>query len=315
MYVFRCSSNQQVGKDRRITKILVENDTIFIAFKHCVITVPLKWCSSHKCKSVCSGAADPFCGWNGTACTPLLQPRKIVKSDLKTEAHKPCPIETQIGKPKLKESASGKGKSESKGIISKLPVIKEHLEPEAPPEKEAESISDATLVIVAVVASLVTLIVTLSCVLMWQCCRKNRKQSSDVETLKQKQGAELHHMVISDGEKRSSISRIAQQTYRSCKELITKATTPLHSPELSSKNKQQRERRGNNYTDAPKLQPVQPERTTRSKKRLDSTSTASSRYDSIGQNATTKPLLSTPPASEHGKSILFTLKLSLCWSL
>jgi len=305
MPFFRCSiAAEQNNENRRISKVLVESGTIFIAFKHCVVTVPLKWCSANHCESACSGAADPFCGWNGTTCTPLPYPRKIVKSDL--ESRKPCPVETQIGKPNLTDRNPTKNKPEQNGINSELAVNTPSQQPTAAKvdfEKETEDESINTLMIVAVVASLCTFVVTVFCLLMWHCCRTNRKQGNDEETLQQKQSAELHHMATSDGEKRSSISRIAQ-TYRNYKELFTKAITPLQTPELTAKSDKRRERRENNYTEAPKLQQAQKDQERaqrRPKSRLDSTSTASSRYDSITRNTAMKPLLSTPPASEQGK--------------
>ena len=309
----RCSSTQPDQRDRRITRILVENDVIFIAFKHCVVTVPLKWCSAFRCESSCDGAADPFCGWNGKKCIPLPNPRKIVKANLMPELRKPCPVETQIGKPNLKQNSGLSELEPAKVTSNKSATHSSFHRPEDPVQLEkAGGATHLPLVMVAVIASLSTLVLTtIVALLLCYCCRKHSKLSDDDETLQQKQSAELHRMAVSDGDKRSSFSRIAQQTYRGWKDLLTKATTPIQTPEMKLRSGKRRERRENEYTDSSKLKQSYEEdgetMLRRSKSRLDSSSTASSRQDSIKRNASTRPLLSPSSAAETGKTFLSLL--------
>ena len=297
---FRCSSAQKEMRDRRIIKIVVENDTIFVAFKHCVVTVPLKMCSNHRCQSVCNGAADPYCGWNGTACTPLKNPRKVLKEDLNTQA---CLLRTDVEKENPIRTNDEKSETQpNNDWRNKSLAISTNPPSPAEVKYNAQLVSYETLVIVAIVASVATFIVTVFFTILCCCCRK-RKKSDGSETLKEKQTAEIHNLV-NDGEKRYSLSRVTQR----CREFMNKATTPISSPETKLKSDGKRRRSENVYTEQPSLKQNQIERgrnIRESNSRFDSTSSCSSRKENSGRsinNPAAKPLLSSPMNVCHAET-------------
>lgn len=286
MYCFyRCESKEPQNDDKRILRIAVENDIIFVAFKHCVVTLPLQWCSDYGCESACRQSGDPFCGWNGTYCVPISRPVSIDERLLKSKASALCadtilehgdPVDERKN---LEKIDSEKTKSTSANN-PKLPVT--------PAEIEASQENLYTMHVLVLVA-LGTLFITLILVFIvyltvrYYRRKKNEKEPAD---FKKKQTEEIHQMSQND-DKRSSLSRRFQ-------DFIVKATTPSHSPQINSKKAARRQRQQNVYTAPPSLKP-RPEsadvRSLRTSHRMNSVSSGSSRQDS--SFCPTEPLLPT----------------------
>uniref|UniRef100_UPI00358FC8EE semaphorin-6A-like isoform X2 n=1 Tax=Myxine glutinosa TaxID=7769 RepID=UPI00358FC8EE len=60
------------SRDVRGLQIDASRHTIYVAFAHCLLRLPLSRCERHGyCQSSCLASRDPYCGWKGGACVQL----------------------------------------------------------------------------------------------------------------------------------------------------------------------------------------------------------------------------------------------------
>ena len=271
----------------RVKQILIEGDLILVGFEHCIVSVPLKWCSPHLCKSSCLRSSDPYCAWNGALCVPFVASDSIMEQDINSNFSAlavPC-------QSKPTEEVKPVEKPDNNPVSTQPSSSKEFW-----PEKEESSqnrdfYSFEMMVIVVVAASVITLILSCSIfIFCYRCCCKKQK-TNDPEKLNAKQTD------VNSDEKHNSLSRTAQKTFCGMRAWIWKTTTPTHTPELSAKREDSKrsQRSRNDYVPAPTVNQKNSEKPRMSRimnSRLNSTSSTTSREDSVRFSAGSQPLLS-----------------------
>ena len=236
---------------------------------------------------------------------PLLHPNLNIKIDEKTGtrvANKQCPPKGGSAFATRNESVI----SDAEKVESSEPDLIESPVVPAELEKNSEQgLTTTSLIIAAAIASAGTIVLSVFCFIIWRClCRRKEK------SLKEKQMEEQHFLAVTDGEKRDSLSRKAQQTIKQLKGVVTKVATP----ELKSKSNglQQHERRENDYSQVPTLRqkpaannPMPPRG---SKIRMSRTSSTSSRHDSVAlstrMNMQSQSVRQSPDNGEHSRLII-----------
>ena len=292
--VFRCQSKQPQKNDRRILKILIENEIIFVAFKHCIVTLPLQWCAEYGCEFACRGSGDPYCGWNGTYCVGLSRPVPQTEKLLKSESFSSivCPqnglSSTQAAEVGISELVDSK-KAKSTTTHNDQPPISP-AELEAPLEKLYPV---WFLLVVGLGTFLMTMIMVAVVVVACRFCGKKEKSQKE-DNFKKKQTDEIHQLTQNE-DKLNSLQRQVQK-------LLHKATTPIHTPQITLKSEKTSRQscRPNVYTDAPcfKKPGGNETKTSRNSGRLNSASSVSSRQDHFSSFAPTQPLLA-PTQESH----------------
>ena len=264
---------------------MVEGDAVLVGFKHCVISVPLIWCSVHTCRSSCLFSSDPYCGWNGTACVPFVHPYTNLEQNLDS----PSPLSTNSPCNNEIEN-SNRQKTEAENLH---PTDSNDLEPEiADTHEEGTRIEQKegytlfTIIWVAVTASVGTLIILF--VLYFCCyrrCLRSRKRK-DLGDFTQKQMTLQHSKAVQEDETLGSFSKRVHKTFCGMKLWFFKAATPMPTHDITHKRDANapHQRRQNDYSEAPllKQKDVENARITRqTSSRLYSTCSSTSREDSL----------------------------------
>ena len=281
-------------QDRRIERILIKGDAVLVGFKHCVISLPLRWCS-HLCRSSCLRSSDPYCAWNGSVCVPVTTPDATLEQDLNSDSaafSTPCLLTPKEQDQTLAVTEEKIDPTLANDSGEDTPDIKD----EGSYLKLGSSYPLTLIVIVAVVATLGTAALTTTLYCCWyHHCRRKRKQH-DPESFNSKQMQE-HLKVIQADEKQNSLSRKAHKTFCGMKYWFLKTTTPVHSPEVPPKHDvmNRHQRRGNEYVPAPTVanpkSADKPRMNRIMSSRLNSTSSITSREDSLGIGYSAQPLL------------------------
>ncbi|XP_076811303.1 uncharacterized protein LOC143456673 isoform X2 [Clavelina lepadiformis] len=285
----RCSRSGEKD-ERKIIQIILETDSVVVAFPHCVVSVPLSSCAIHRCRSACIGAADPYCGWSGRDCVsyqPGLKFEQNLASALASTPLVRCPDPPSVDEEDTTAQPPTEPISESKRGTSV--VIPE------PAEVGEEMYSKNHLITVAVVTFTATFVICLSFYLIWKKCCCDRLTRDEVDEFEKKQ-MEEHRLAISPDDKSASLTRKAQRWVN----IFRRNVTPSTTPQITPKNKfvpESRRRRENDYSEAPTLQHrAENARAMRkSSSRLNSTSSVTtSRHDAISDVTPTQPLLASP---------------------
>jgi len=318
---FRCSApeipenpfNKQV---RKIERILIEGDVVLVGFRHCVISLPLRWCSPHLCRSSCLRSSDPYCAWNKTACVSVVHPSETLEQNVNLDhsaaLSAPCQSGSEVENNPLQTTDEKADPTLPNVPGEEVVVIKEeesHL-------KKGNSNSLIVIIIVAVgTAALTALFVTL----VYCCCCNNRKRKpNDEENFIEKQMQVQHPMAVQSDEKQTSLSRKAHRTFCGMKYWFWKTTTPVHSPEIPAKHdvNKRYQRRSNDYTPAPTVAITKnfekPRINRIMSSRLNSTSSVTSREDSLRYSAISQPLLPSQSKSSSPDPGKFLLVFVLC---